>query len=135
MSTLPTEQQAIEAQSFMSQEIYGPALFDKLASYNVRPRTQAEAAQFLKLASELADKEARGLYKTAAQAQAEVGNPFLAHCLGQLGINAPSPAAMGGQLEKDAAEFVAQNPIAKNAALVYAHLLAGGQVEAPAAAA
>ena len=132
---LPTESQAKEAQVFMAAEVVAPAFFEKLASYDIRPRNEAEAQQLLQLGASLYAVEQQGQYKTAAAQSNEQGNPFLDLALQQLTpAQRPTPQQFEGQLKQAALQVVQNDAIAKQAALVYAHCAAGGQVVQDAAA-
>ena len=129
MNDLPTQKQAQEAVQFMAEQVYGPAFFEKLAAHGVRPNNTAEARQLLTLGATLEQAEASGLYKTAAEAE----NPFLAHVTDRLsGALSQHQAAPNQQAQS----LVHQDPLMKAAALIYAHVAAGGETtsDAPAAA-
>ena len=131
---LPTKDQAEQAYAYQAKEVHTPAFFQKLASHGIRPRTHAESAQLLEMGAVLAQKEEAGQYKTAANAIDETENPFLTHALNELtGGPQLSPNALDSQIFKSAAELVTDNPVARNAALIFGHLANGGQL-APAAA-
>ena len=78
---------------------------------------------------------ARTMFKTAADITNETGNPFLDYALqSATGNNAPQKqaadtAAQDEQLAATAAAVAQSNPIAKQAALTYAHIVAGGALQ------
>ena len=123
MSTpLPTKEQAAQAHSFMVDQIHVPAFFEKLASNGLRSRTKAEQQQLLQLGAVLVHAEANGQTKTAQ----DKGNPFLSHVLGQLAQSQqPDVDAM---IKKTADQLIGDSELAKTAALVYAHTVAGGEL-------
>jgi len=131
---LPTNEQAQEAAVFMAQEIHAPAFFEKLSAYGLQPNTEAEAAQLLQLGATLQTAEHEGNYKTAAETANETGNPFLDYALqSATGNNTPQKQAadtsdQDAQLAATAAAVAQTNPIAKQAALTYAHMVAGGEI-------
>jgi hypothetical protein len=130
MSTpLPTQEQAKQAYSYMVDQIHVPAFFEKLAANGLEPRNQVEAQQLLQLGAVLAHAEANGQVK-----QAQDGNPFLSHVLGEL--VQPNQPDVDALVKQSADALVANSDLAKTAALVYAHMATGGEVapdEAPAA--
>lgn len=132
---LPTNEQAQEAAVFMAQEIHAPAFFEKLSAYGLQPNTEAEAAQLLQLGATLQTAEHEGNYKTAAATANETGNPFLDYALQSAPGNntqqkqAADTVAHDEQLAATAAAVAQSNPIAKQAALTYAHLVAGGEMQ------
>ena len=132
MSTLPTEEQAREACAFMAQEVHVPAYFEKLASFNIRPRTEAEAQQLLQLGAHLHQSEMSGQYKSAAALKAEQGNPFLKHVLDGLQPAQPVAQQIQDHVKQAAHTLAGGNDLARTAALVYGHVMADGEL-APAA--
>lgn len=127
MSTLPTEDQARESCAFMAQEIHVPAFFEKLAQYDIRPKTEAEAQQMLQYGALLHQAEQNGQLKTATET--DEGNPFLAHVINKLAAVQPSEQQTTDYVEKLAHCMAADNDIARMAALVYGHVVAGGDVQ------
>ena len=129
---LPTNEQAQESAVFMAQEIHAPAFFEKLSAYGLQPNTEAEAAQLLQLGAVLQTAEQEGTYKTAAAIANETGNPFLDYALQNApggSVQKQASASSSDEQQAAAAAAVAQtNPIAKQAALTYAHMLAGGEI-------
>jgi hypothetical protein len=128
----PTETQANEACAFMAAEVHAPAFFEKLASvYGIRPRTQAEAAQLLQLGAVTYAAAQNGQYKSAAmqaQQQKEEGNPFLTNLLNQMTPAAQPQVDLETHVKQAALKAVKQDELTKTAALVYLHLLSGGEV-------
>ena len=123
MSTqLPTKEQAAQANSFMVDQIHVPAFFEKLAANGLKPRTEAESKQLLQLGAVLAHAETNGQTKTAQDA----GNPFLAHVLGQL--TQQQQPDVDAMIKQSADQLIGDSEIAKTAALVYAHTVAGGEL-------
>lgn len=126
MSTpLPTRDQAIQAQSYMIDQIHVPAFLEKLASYGIQPRNRAEVKQMIQLGAVLAEAEDSGRIKSAQDEE----NPFLAHLL----KNAmPKQASANTDLDTavayDAAQLVQTNELAKTAALIYGHVVGGGEI-------
>ena len=130
---LPSNEQAQESAVFMAQEIHAPAFFEKLSAYGLQPNTEAEAAQMLQLGAVLQTAEQEGNYKTAADIANETGNPFLDYALhnatgGSVQKQAASGSSNDEQLAAAAAAVAQTNPVAKQAALTYAHMLAGGEI-------
>ncbi len=124
MSTpLPTKEQAAQAHSFMVDQIHVPAFFEKLAANGLRSKTNAEQQQLLQLGAVLTHAEANGQVKTAQ----DKGNPFLAHVLGQLTKQQQS-ADVDDMIKQSADQLIGSSELAKTAALVYAHTVAGGEL-------
>jgi hypothetical protein len=128
-ATLPTAEQAEQACNFMAQEVHAPAFFEKLAAHDIYPRTQAEAAQLLEMGVELHQAELEGRYKTAAVAEQEQANPFLAHAMGQLQPQMPAHVQSDDMLKAAAAQIAEQDPVVKTAAELYGYLLGGGEIQ------
>jgi hypothetical protein len=120
--TLPSTEQAQQAQAFMIQRIHAPAFFEKLAANGVEPRTEAEAAQLLQLGALCAQAEADGVTKQAS----DQGNPMLAYMLGQ--FQGTPPQDVDSYVKQSADHLVANSELARNAALVYAHTAMGGEL-------
>jgi hypothetical protein len=130
-------EQAQQAFQFMAEQVYAPAFFDKLASYGVQPRTARESQQLLELGAILEQAEAEGHYKSAAVREAEAANPFLDHVLGRLKgalSSSAAPAVSEGHLKAGALKLVQSDPVSRQAALIYGHIMSGGAVEEPQAA-
>jgi len=121
---LPTVEQATEACDYMATRVHAPAFFEKLAEFNIAPRNDAEAAQMLQLGAMLHQAEIDGQYKTAADAMNEAENPFLAQALGQF---VPGDTALGS-VKEAALAAVNEDDLVKAAALVYGHVVSGGDV-------
>ena len=135
MSTLPTNEQAREACAFMAQEIHVPAFFEKLAAHGIEPKSEAEAQQLLQLGGTLHQAEQRGQYKTAATQAQEQGNPFLDYVLEKLQSAQPSSEQVENHVKQAATTLTSDNDLARTAALVYGHVLNGGELAPVAAAA
>jgi len=127
VAALPTEEQAVQAANFMAAEVHAPAFFEKLAEHGYETANPAEQQQLLQLGAVLADAEARGQIKSAAP-QGE--NPFLSHVLNRWS-SAPDPADVESHQKEAAVELAKAQPIVKNAALIWNHLQAGGEIEKP----
>jgi len=129
MSTnLPTQDQALQAQSYMLDRIHVPAFFEKLAAHGVEPRNDAEAKQLLQLGAVLAEAAQQGQVK-----QASAENPFLTDMLQRF---APQSAPnVDDYVKQSADQLVGESELARNAALIYAHTVSGGELadEQPAA--
>ena len=127
MSNEITPEQAQESAVFMAQEIHAPAFFEKLSACGLEPSTEAEAAQFLQLGAVLQHAEQSGQYKTASDATNESENPFLKfatdNAVDAMTTGQPQ-AAPDEALAKQAAAVATTNPVAKQAALTYAYMLA-----------
>lgn len=124
---LPTVQMAAESEQWLSEQIHAPAFFEKLSAAGIEPRSRAEAEQLLVLGGRLSELESQGQYKTAAAEADESPNPFLAHCLDQLGAATPSPV-QGEHVKQAALQTVRMDPIALQAGLIYDHVLRGGEL-------
>ena len=123
----PTQTEAQQALQFMAEQVYGPAIFEKLAANGIRPRDVTEARQLLQLASTLEQAEAAGIYKSAATSEPSE-NQFLNHVNSRL-QSALAPYANGCDTVQDGALTLVRNdPLSKTAALLYAHVLKGGEV-------
>ena len=118
----PNVKQAEEAMAFLSQEIDGPAYFARLAEHGIEPRTQKEAEQLFEVGLLLDGAAQDGQLK---QASAGGDNAFLNEALRRLNPMADVPQEQLEAYSKEAAEKL---PLAKAAALVYAHMLNGGEV-------
>ena len=134
MSNEITPEQAQESAVFMAQEIHAPAFFEKLSAYGLEPSTEAEAAQLLQLGAVLQHAEQSGQYKTASDAVNEAENPFLKFATDKAieamtGDQAVSAPASEEALAKQAAAVATTNPVAKQAALTYAYMLANAANE------
>jgi hypothetical protein len=131
MAAMPTVSQANEAAAWMASEVHTPAFFDKLASYGIRPRTQAEADQLMQLGAVLQQAEFDGRYKSASVAAQEQANPFLSHVLGRLASTTqPTSVQVDASIKQAALKVASLDPIAKTAALVYNYALNGGELAA-----
>jgi hypothetical protein len=124
---LPTEEQAKESYAYMAQEIYAPAFFEKLAAQDIRPQNEKEAQQLLQLGDELAAAEAQGLHKASADA-GDGDNPFLTHALNRVRGVSAAAVAPEDRIKHAGAQLAHQDTIAKNAALIYGHMLQGGEI-------
>lgn len=135
---LPTKQAAAESEQLMATEFFVPALLEKLAVYDIQPKNEAEVGQLVQLGAMLQQAEEQGTFKAAADQTGQKENSFLAHAITKLaGTSHPDPATLDEQLFNGAVDLVKANPLAKNAALVYAHAVNGGELtadETPAAA-
>jgi len=125
--TLPTESQAEAACNYMAAEIHAPAFFEKLSSLGIEPRTEAEAGQLLEIGAMLHRAEAKGQYKSAAAVAQEQTNPFLAAVLDRFRPQA-TQEDVDETLNKFAAEAVQSDELAKAAALIFNHVIAGGEL-------
>jgi len=119
---LPTQEQAQQAHSYMVDQIHVPAFFEKLAANGLEPRNEAEAQQLLQLGAILGHAEAEGRVK-----QAQDGNPFLTHVLGE--FDQPGSVDVNALVKKSADELIGSSELAKTAALVYAHVATGGELQ------
>jgi hypothetical protein len=84
----------------------------------------------------LQQAEEQGTFKSAGAKSTE-GNSFLAHAIEKLAGTSqqPDPATLDKQMLDGAVALVKESPLIKNAALVYAHAVQGGELaedEAPA---
>lgn len=120
-TTLPTQEQASQAYSYMIDQIHVPAFFEKLAANGIEPRNQSEAKQLLQLGAVLANAESDGRVKQASQE-----NQFLSHCLDKL--NGNQQPDVDSIVKQSADKLVSDNELAKTAALVYAHAASGGEL-------
>lgn len=121
-TALPTKEQAEQAQAFMIEQIHVPAFLEKLASHGIQPRNQAEVGQLVQLGAVLAHAESQGRIKSAQ----DTANPFLDHVMSRL---VPQQPVNVDQLIKNSADsLVSQHDILKNAALIYGHAVAGGEL-------
>jgi hypothetical protein len=128
---LPTKQAAAESEQLMATEFFVPALVEKLASYDIAPKNEAELGQLVKLGSMLQQAEEQGTFKIASDSTGQEANDFLAHAITKLaGTSQPDPASLDKQLLNGAIDLAKTNPLVKNAALVYAHTAAGGELAA-----
>jgi hypothetical protein len=112
----------------MASEIHAPAFFEKLSAYGIAPRTQAEADQLLELGVTLYSAESQGQYKSAADAAQEQRNPFLDAVLNRFVPG--QQAASDDQIKAAALQAVQGDDIVKAAALVYNHVMSGGELAA-----
>ena len=129
MSNLPTVAEATQSVQYIAEKYYGPAFFDALNSYGIAPQSAAQQQQLLKLASDLEVLESQGIYKSAAVQANETENPFLSYVIDRLeGAVKPTQAQSNDTLEKLAYEQAMRDPMAKYAALTYAHVMQGGDV-------
>jgi hypothetical protein len=122
-TNLPTKEQSDQAAAFMLEKIHVPAFFEKLAAQGIQPRTDAERQQLLQMGAVLAEAEASGSVKNAA----DEGNPFLANILNKFAPAAPAQHT-DAYVKHSADELVNANEVAKNAALIYAHAASGGEL-------
>jgi len=121
---IPTKAQAEQAYAYMLDEIHVPAFFEKLASNGIEARNEAESKQLLQLGAVLAQRETAGAEKTAKD-----GNPFLAHVLNRLEPTGPAQVAnVSASVKRGSDELVRTNELTKNAALIYAHAVSGGEL-------
>ncbi len=118
----PTVKQAEEALAFISQELDGPAYFARLAEHGIEPRTQKEAEQLFEIGVALSGAAQDGQLKQAAEGG---DNAFLSEALNRLNPLANVPQEQLDAYSKEAAEKL---PLAKAAAMVYAHMLNGGEI-------
>lgn len=115
----PTKKQAQEARDFLTYEIDAPAFFTRLAELGVQPRNEKEAEDLYSIG--LALQGAAG----SQVKESSDSNPFLAEALNRLNPMAGIPQEELDAYAKAAAE---QLPLAKAAALVYNHVLNGGEL-------
>jgi hypothetical protein len=115
----PTKKQAEEAVAFLNDEIIAPAYFTRLAEHGIQPRTEKEAQQLYQIGMAL-----KGAQTNQTKAASD-DNPFLVEALNRINPTANLPAAEMEEYAKAAAE---QLPLAKAAALVYAHIAQGGEL-------
>lgn len=115
----PTQKQAEEAMAFLGNEIEAPAFFTRLAEHGIQPRTQKEAEQLYEIGLGLQGAQ------TGQTKVAEDDNPFLTEALNRVNPAANIPKEEMESYAKAAAE---QLPLAKAAALVYAHCAQGGEL-------
>jgi hypothetical protein len=124
-TTLPTRDQATQAQSYMIDQIHVPAFLEKLAGYNIQPRNAAEVKQLIQLGAVLAEAEASGRIKSAQDAE----NPFLAALLRDaMPKQASATPDFDAAVAQTAAQLVQSNELAKTAALIYGHVAGGGKI-------
>ena len=126
MSTqLPTRDQAIQAQSFMIDQIHVPAFLEKLAGYGIQPRNRAEVKQLIQLGAVLAEAEDSGRIKSAQDTE----NPFLSALLkNAMPKQASHTPDLDTAIAGTAARLVQSNELAKTAALIYGHVAGGGDI-------
>lgn len=123
---IPTEKQASEAGEWIMENLHVPAFFEKLAANGIQPRNAAEAQQLLSMGAVLAAKAQESQEKDAS----DTGNPFLDSCLQELG---QQPSQSVEQYVKSNADaLVKDSELAKKAALIFAHVAAGGETQEPA---
>jgi hypothetical protein len=119
-TALPTKEAAAQAETFLADEVFVPALFEKLAEYDITPSTEEEASQLIQLGAMLQQAEGQGTFK-AAQAPAN-SNAFLTQAIDKLAYYTQEPATPA-----NVGLAVAQaNPLAKSAATIYQYLQSGG---------
>jgi hypothetical protein len=106
----------------MIDQIHVPAFLEKLASYGIQPRNRAEVKQMIQLGAVLAEAEDTGRIKSAQDTE----NPFLTHLL----QNAMPKYAtdVDAAIATSAAQLVQSNDLAKTAALIYGHIVGGGEI-------
>jgi len=127
---VPTDNANIQktAGDLLYSQVYVPAFFTKLAEFGYEPRTEVQAQSLLRQAQMLRQAKAAEMAKQAA----DQGDPLLiaeqrlAERLGQ--INAGQAAEL--QIEKYAADFVAQHPELAKAALDYQNAVAQDLLDA-----
>jgi hypothetical protein len=122
-TVLPTKEQAAQAQAFMIDQIHVPAFLEKLAANGVSPQSKGDVREMLQLGAMLAQAEADGAIKSAED---EV-NPFLQHVMRRLRPQQPVSVDLDSMIKANADVFI-QNETAKNAALIYGHAVAGGEL-------
>jgi len=127
-AVLPTEEQAKEACAFMAVEVHAPAFFEKLAAHGIQPRNQAEADQLLQLGAVLHQGETDGQYKSAAVVAQEQENPFLSAVLGRFAPQGPTQRDVDDHIKTASQQAVEQDGLVKAAALVFNHVMSGGDV-------
>jgi hypothetical protein len=115
----PTKKQADEALAFLSHEIDAPAYFTRLAELGIQPRNEQEAEDMFKIGLALEGTQ------TAQTKESADRNPFLAEALRRLDPTSDVPQA---ELDKYAKAAAEQLPLAKAAALVYSHIVRGGEL-------
>jgi len=120
---LPTQDQAIQAQSYMIDQIHVPAFLEKLAGYGIQPRNQAEVKQLIQLGAVLAEAEDSGRIKSAADSE----NPFLAYLL-QGAMPKQASVDLNTSIAYNASQLIRGNELAKTAALIYGHVVGGGEL-------
>jgi hypothetical protein len=123
----PTAEQAQQACAYMAADVHAPAFFTKLAAHGIEPRTQAEAEQLLQIGAVLQQAENEGQFK---QAEDTSGNPFLTYVLQRLTPEGPTQEQVEASIKQAADQVVAQNSVAKIAALIFNHVATGGDVAA-----
>lgn len=119
---LPSREQAQQAYSYMVDQVHVPAFFEKLSANGIEPRNEAEAQQLMQLGAVLADAEANGRIKRAA----DRSNPFLDQVLQR--VSPQQRPDVNAVVRQNADYLIHNNELAKTAALVYAHAASGGEL-------
>lgn len=129
---LPTKQAAAESEAWLEDNALGPACLEKLATvYGIRPRGAKEIAQILQMGAVLAKKHRDGQYKTAAEVEQERPNPFIDHAMAVLGVSQTKTASHHNDdyVKQASLDLAKTNQLALNAALIYDHVLHGGELQ------
>ena len=133
-ATLPTKAAAEEAYNFLTLEIDSPAFFAKLAEEGIVPRNEAEAQQLWELGHQVEQRVAAGHLKLAnapIHPNAPGENAFLASALDA--VAGAQPAAVkeanaDAFIQDQVRQLVRSNDVAKQAALICAHVELGGEL-------
>lgn len=110
-----------DAESLLLNQIYAPVFFEKLATdYGIRPSSEGEAIEILRLAGRLQQLDAMHQVKEASSRSSiiSLATQSLDTIMGGMGL----PAQANGYAEaeiKEAASQLAQVPHIRNAALLY----------------
>jgi len=132
--TLPTKAAAEEAFSFLNFEIDSPAYFAKLAEHGIAPATEAEATQLWELGHQVQQQFEAGQIKLAnapIHPNAPGDNPFLASAINTLASQQPvavKEAQADEFIGNQILQLVQNNELAKQAALLCAHVELGGEL-------
>ncbi len=113
-----------EAYNVLVAEVHAPVFFEKLARvWGVKPQSNEEARELLMMAAELRSAHEQDLQKTAAQNTNfySEARRDLTNVLNQRGFQ---PIVNSDESFQKAANTAVQNPLIKEAALVYTNYLA-----------
>lgn len=122
MSATNTQLRPEDAYNILVAEVHAPVFFNKLASvYNITPQSEEEAHSLLMLAAKLRNAQEQDNTKKAA-VRGNFYNEALRDLSNVLGDN--TNQFQTSDNVKKAAAVAAQNPLVREAAVVFANYLA-----------